>query len=99
MKIDCVIKEVGECRSGTAATTGKTWYIRPIVVEWQDQHVKGDGSTYAVDNTLKVDMFGEHAQKFSLAVGSNVTIDVRFETSLYNGRTINSIRSTFIILR
>mgnify|MGYP003305266870 CR=1 FL=1 len=99
MKIDCVLKAVGECRSGDNATTGRRWFIRPIEVEWQENRLRGDGTTYTIDNTLKVDLFGEHAQNFSLAVGSNVTIDVRFETSIYNGKTINSIRSTFIILR
>ena len=99
MKIDCTIKSIGECRSGTNATTGAKWYVRPIEVEWQENRTKGDGSFYAIDNALKVDIWGEQAAKFTLPVGANVTLDVRFNLHEFNGNTYNSVRSTFIIMR
>lgn len=99
MKIDCTIKSIGECRSGTNASTGMQWYVRPIEVEWQEQRTKGDGSIYAIENSLKVEIWGDHASNFTIPIGSNVTLDIKFAIHEFNGKTFNNIRSTFIIMR
>lgn len=97
MKIDCKIKSILEPRSGVKEE--KQWYLQPIVVEWQESKTRNDGTIYAVDQSLMIELTGEKAKNFTLPVGTNVTVDVRFETHEYLGRTYNGVRCGFIILR
>lgn len=99
MKIDCRIKSIGEHRSGVNAKTGNMWYAQSIEIEWQESRTRNDGTIYAIENSLMVDIVGDYAKNFNLPVGQAVCIDIRFETTEWNGRRLNNIRSSFIILR
>ena len=98
MKIDCKIKRILEHRSGLTKEP-KAWHIQPIEIEWQEPRTKSDGTIYAIDNTLVVDIAGDMAANFTLQVGQAITVDIRFSTTEWGNKTLNNIRSTFILLR
>ena len=99
MKIDCKIKSIGELRSGVNAKTGNTWHMLPVEIEWQEARTHNDGTIFAIDNTLVVDIAGDQAKNFTLSVGQAITIDVHFSVTDWNGKKLNNMRSSFIILR
>lgn len=98
MKLNARIKAIGEPRSGVSANTGKSWTFQPITVEWKEQGQNKQGGIYEIIHSLQVDLTGGIAQNFQLAVGTPVTLDIRFEAEEYKGRTYNHIRSSYCSL-
>ena len=99
MKIECKIKSIGEHKSAQNATTGNTWHRLPIEVTWTEQRQGKDCSFYNVEHSLVVELRGDNAKDFSLNVGQSVTMDIHFSTYEWNGKILNNVRSSFIILR
>lgn len=99
MLLDCQITKVHETIKGTSKQTGAEYAIVPIEVEWLEQKHKSTGETFTVEHSLLVELRGAAAQNMSLQAGAFVTIDFRFATNIFNGKTYNKIYSNYIILR
>ena len=99
MKIDCKIKSILEARSGLKKDHNTYWYSQKIEVEWQEAKTRNDGTIYATDQSLIVELWGDMAKNFTLQVGQSITLDVKFETADFQGKRFNSIRSGFLVMR
>lgn len=98
MKLNVRISAIGEKRSGTSATTGKSWAFQPITVEWNEQGQRKDGSIYTINHSLQIDLSGSAASDFKLPVGATVTIDIKFKADIFQGKTYNRIQSSYCCL-
>lgn len=99
MKIDCKIKSILEARSGLKKDNTTYWYSQKIEVEWQEAKTRNDGTIYAVDQSLIVQLFGDMAKNFTLTVGQSITLDIHFECHEYQGKKFNDVSSSFLIMR
>jgi len=96
MKINATIKQVFPAVSGKN-NNGEYKYV-PIVIEWNEQVMKRDGTLFEIPQELYINIMGSMAVNFTLPVGAKVNIDVRFRTRLHEGKVYNSVNSNFIVL-
>ena len=79
-----LIKRVGEAKSGTSETTGKTWSSRNILLAFEDE--TGESYISAVVDSEVWKTLG-HAE------GETVSLNLRFRTRRFlNGYVSNDIR-------
>lgn len=99
MKVDCTIKQILERRSGTNAQTGAKWFIQRLLVEWNEPYLYPDGGTRYVPCSQVVEITGLQAENFSLPVGTKIQVDLRLSTTEWNGKLLNNVRTSMVMLR
>ena len=98
MIIDCQITKVLKDRNGVSQA-GKPYYVQPIEITWQEARRNNSGETFVVEHSIKLELLGDYAKNFKLKEGDYVSIDIRFSTREYEGKTYNNITSNYLILR
>ena len=84
MKIEAIVKRVGEVRTGTSKTTGNKWAIRDLLLSWNDE----TGENY-VNATIDAERFAGSA----IEQGRTVQAELNFHTKLLpSGAVVNEIR-------
>lgn len=101
MNTDCRIIKILPPIDGVTKDERKLpYHFQPIVIGWEEPKVdKRTGETYLMNHSLEVELRGETAKNFTLEEGTNITIDLRFESRVYNGKYFNKIFSHFIFVR
>ena len=70
--------------------------IQPLLVEVVESYTKADGSQTAVTNEIIVEVGGENAKSFNLAVGTMIKLSLRFYVREYQGKKFQKITSRYI---
>ena len=84
MKIEAIVKRVGEVRTGTSKTTGNKWAIRDLLLSWNDE----TGENY-VNATIDAERFAGSA----IEQGRTVQANLLFFTKLIpSGGVANDVR-------
>ena len=94
MEIQGKIKEVLPKVEGSSEKGN--YCIQPLLVEVTESFTKADGSQMAVFNEIIIELSGENAKSFNLAVGTMVKLGIRFYVREYNGKKFQKISSPYI---
>jgi len=73
--------------------------FQPIEIEILEDCRRYDNSVFVREHSIKVDLIGKLADNFQLAEGTDVTIDLQFYINEKDGRSFQSIRSSYVALR
>lgn len=91
MKIQAIIKQVGEEQSGISPRTGNPWKTRQLLLEMPD--AENEAAGLPSSNYISVGVFNEDSDMLANTTGRSVEclLDIRTTVS-HNGWTNNNIR-------
>lgn len=98
MIIDCKIEKVLQPIHGFSKS-GNEYYRQPIVVSFAESIKKRTGETLVIEHSIKVELFGDIAKNFTLDVGTYISLDVRFDTNVFEGKDYQNISSRYLVVR
>ena len=94
MEIQGKIKEIFPKIEGNSEKGD--YHIQPLLIEVIESYTKADGVLVSITNEIIVELGGENAKKFNLAVGAMVKLSLRFYVREYNGKKFQKISSRYI---
>ena len=94
MEIQGKIKEIFPKIEGT--TERGSYCIQPLLIEVTESYTRPDGSVNTFVNEIIVELGGENAQGFNLAVDTMVKLSLRFYVREYQGKKFQKITSRYI---